>query len=353
MEKLERLRPIRCFFFGLCCVLVFVCSLSWNVMKNSPWHPRNIFICDTHPAENIVFPPVEEPDVRLERMLYPKPETLKPPRTDVLTITPWLAPIVWNGTFNSDILNAQFHKRGVRIGITTFAIKKYIRFLKDFLETGEKFFMVGHKVNYYIFTDRAQDIPNVTLSEGRNIHIINVTAYQRWQDVTMRRMQMIRDQTYTRFMNEVDYLVCVDVDMRFYGSVGVEILGDVFGTLHPGFFGASRAQFTYDRNPKSVACIPVDEGDFYYAGGYFGGIIEEVYKLTNYCHTAMMTDKAIGIEALWHDESYLNKYFLYYKPTKVLSPEYVWNNYYGSPRAVQIKRFIGIDKDYKEVRFRR
>ncbi|KAM4695612.1 histo-blood group ABO system transferase-like [Rhinophrynus dorsalis] len=284
-------------------------------------------------------------------MLYPKPETLKPTRTDVLTVTPWLAPIVWTDTYNIDILNEQFHQRRVRIGLTTFAIKKYVLFIKDFLETAEKFFMVGHKVNYYVFTDRANDIPNVTLGEDRNLIVLKVPAYKRWQDVTMRRMEMIHDNSHERFINEVDYLVCVDVDMRFYASVGVEILDKVFGTLHPGFFGASRQEFTYERRPESVACIPVDEGDFYYAGGYFGGKVEEVYKLTNHCHHAMLTDKENGIEALWHDESYLNKYFLYHKPTKILSPEYCWNDYYGSPAAVKVKRFIGVPKDYNEVRF--
>ncbi|KAG8447574.1 hypothetical protein GDO86_014904 [Hymenochirus boettgeri] len=274
-------------------------------------------------------------------------------RNDVLTYSPWLAPIVWNGTYNIDILNAQFHLRDVRIGLTTFAIKKYVMFLKDFLETAEKFFMVGHKVNYYVFTDRPNDVPNITLSEGRRVEIINVTGYQRWQDVTMRRMEMIHNQCAERFIKEVDYLVCVDVDMKFLANVGVEILGNVFGTLHPGFFGASRPQFTYERRPESVACIPVDEGDFYYAGGYFGGNVEEVYKLTNFCHNSMLKDKEMGIEALWHDESYLNKYFLYYKPKKILSPEYVWNDYYGSPAAVQVKRFIGVDKNYAEVRFKR
>ncbi|MEE6522846.1 hypothetical protein FKM82_021484 [Ascaphus truei] len=267
-------------------------------------------------------------------------------------MTPWLAPIVWDNTYNIDILNDQFHQRGVRIGLTMFAIKKYTVFVKTFLETAEKFFMVGHKVNYYVFTDRAKEIPNITLSEGRRLVVLDVPSYKRWQDVTMRRMEMIHNYSRELFINEVDYLVCVDVDMRFNDHVGVEILSNVFGALHPGFFGASRPEFTYERRSQSQACIPTDEGDFYYAGGYFGGIVEEVYKLTNHCHQAMMTDKENNIEAVWHDESHLNKYFLYHKPTKILSPEYIWNDYYGSPAAVKRKRFIGVPKDYAQIRFK-
>ncbi|XP_068106019.1 histo-blood group ABO system transferase-like [Hyperolius riggenbachi] len=286
-------------------------------------------------------------------MFYDKPECLKPIRTDVLTLTPWLAPIVWNGVFNRDILNAQFHQMDVRVGLTAFAIKKYVMFLPKFIESAEKFFMVGHKVNYYIFTDRVKEVSNFTLAEGRRVVTLEVPAYERWQDVTMRRMEMIRDYSMNRFTNEVDYLVCVDVDMVFLDDVGVEILSNVFGTLHPGFFGALRKEFTYERRPQSTAYIAFDAGDFYYAGGNFGGVIEEVIKLTNFCHNAMLEDKQKNVEALWHDESYLNKYFLFYKPTKILSPEYIWNNYYGSPAAVQKKRFLGIEKDYNVVRFRR
>ena len=48
---------------------------------------------------------------------------------------------------------------------------RYVAFLKDFLETAEKHYMVGYKVDYYIFTDRPGDIPNVTLAEGRRVSV--------------------------------------------------------------------------------------------------------------------------------------------------------------------------------------
>ncbi|KAG8447558.1 hypothetical protein GDO86_014891, partial [Hymenochirus boettgeri] len=279
-----------------------------------------------------------------------EPEILHPKRTDVLVITPWLAPIVWNGTYNIDILNKKYHQMGVHVGVTIFAVKKYTVFVKTFIKTAEKFFMVGHKVNYYVFTDRPDDIPKIALPEGRQMVILNVPSYQRWQEVSMRRMEMIRDFSQQRFIKEVDYLVCVDVDMQFTDDVGVEILSEVFGTLHPGFYGASRQHFTYERRPQSQAYIPQDEGDFYYAGGYFGGTVQEVYKLTDFCHKAMMTDKQDNIEAVWHDESYLNKYFLYHKPTKVLSIEYLWENHFKVPNVLQRRRFVAIPKQHNAIR---
>ncbi|XP_072287928.1 histo-blood group ABO system transferase-like isoform X2 [Pyxicephalus adspersus] len=334
LDKYEKGTRKKCFLAFLFITAVFIVSFYWYGTKPIKWHYEVLFRCS-------------------QKMLYDKPETFKPPRVDVLMVTPWLAPIIWDGSYNIDILNAQFHQRNVRVGITVFAIKKYTVFVKTFVETAEQFFMVGHKVNYYVFTDRPNYILNFTLPEGRQVVILEVPSYKRWQEVSMRRMEMIRDHAHQRFSKEVDFLVCVDVDMRFSDSVGVEILSDVFGTLHPGFYNGQRTGFTYERRKDSTAYIPTDEGDFYYAGGYFGGTVAEVYKLTNFCHNAMMTDKENNIEAIWHDESYLNKYFLYHKPTKILSPEYLWDNNIGVPGFLKRRRFVAVPKNHNAIRNKR
>ena len=51
------------------------------------------------------------------------------------------------------------------------------------------------------------------------------------------------------------------------------------------------------------------------------GSVVEVHRLTLACHQAMGVDLASGIEAVWHDESHLNRHLLDHKPLKVLSPE--------------------------------
>ncbi|XP_021563961.1 histo-blood group ABO system transferase, partial [Carlito syrichta] len=291
--------------------------------------------------------------VTLSRMVYPQPKVLTPCRKDVLVVTPWLAPIIWEGTFNIGILNEQFRLQNATIGLTVFAIKKYVVFLKLFLETAEKHFMVGHRVTYYVFTDRPADVPRVALGAGRRLVVLTVGTYARWQDVSMRRMQAISDFSERRFRHEVDYLVCADVDMQFDDHVGVEILSPLFGTLHPGFYGSSREAFTYERRPRSQAYISRDEGDFYYMGAFFGGSVQEVTRLSKACHQAMMVDQANGIEAVWHDESHLNKYLLYHKPTKVLSPEYMWDKQLlGWPAVMKKLRYVAVPKNHQEIRNR-
>ncbi|XP_050011133.1 histo-blood group ABO system transferase 1-like [Alexandromys fortis] len=294
-----------------------------------------------------------QPKMLTPRMVYAQPKMLTPSREDVLVLTPWLAPIIWEGTFNIDILNEQFRLQNTTIGLTVFAIKKYVVFLKLFLETAEQHFMVGHKVIYYVFTDRPAEVPQVPLGAGRKLVVLTVRNYSRWQDVSMHRMEMISDFSERRFLQEVDYLVCADVDMKFQDHVGVEILSALFGTLHPGFYRSSREAFTYERRPKSQAYIPHNEGDFYYMGAFFGGSVVEVHRLTKACHQAMVEDKANGIEAVWHDESHLNKYLLYHKPTKVLSPEYVWDQkLLGWPSIMKKLRYVAVPKNHQAIRNR-
>lgn len=64
-----------------------------------------ILLCGPHPYD------------LLSRAVTPLPR-----RVDVLVMTPWFAPIIWDGTFDSAILDAQF--RDTTIGLTVFAIKK-------------------------------------------------------------------------------------------------------------------------------------------------------------------------------------------------------------------------------------
>ena len=65
--------------------------------------------------------------------------------------------------------------------------------------------------------------------------------------------------------------------MKFRDHVGVDILSPLFGTLHPSFYGAARECFTYEHRPQSQAHIPRDQGDFYYMGALFGGLVVEVH----------------------------------------------------------------------------
>ncbi|XP_043937421.1 histo-blood group ABO system transferase-like [Protopterus annectens] len=286
----------------------------------------------------------------LPNLKYTKPSALQLPRTDVNILTPWLAPIIWEGTYNYDIINEQFKQGNHSIGLIVFAVKKYVQFLNEFLTTAELYFMLGHRVHYYVFTDRPEAVPKISLNENRFIHVLKTEPFKRWQDISMQRMESIRYHILNQFHKEVDYLVCADSDMKFNDHVGVEILGELVATIHPGFYASDRSSLPYERRSFSEAYVPKDMGDFYYMAAFYAGTVQEIYKLTSFCYESIEKDKKNAVEAVWHEESHFNKFLTYHKPTKVLSPEYIWDNNIKDEPFLKRKRFLAVPKNHKEIR---
>ncbi|XP_071187605.1 globoside alpha-1,3-N-acetylgalactosaminyltransferase 1-like isoform X1 [Salvelinus alpinus] len=291
-------------------------------------------------VQNIVSP---------ERLLYNQPSVLVG-RTDVMAVTPWLAPIVWQGTFDPDLVDIIYKSMNLTIATTVFAVGKYVRFLRDFLETAEKHFMVDFRVRYYVFTDRPDDVPSVNMSQGRHLSVIQVPGSNRWQEISARRMEIIQTAIERQISREADYIFCLDVDSKFHARWGAESLGRLVAVIHPWFYQATRDHFTYERRPASTAYIPMDEGDYYYAGAVFGGFVEDVYTLTKVCRNQLEEDARNSIEAAWQEESHLNRYLLYNKPSKLLSPEYQWDDTKTKTKEVKVIRFSTVIKNYAEIR---
>nr|XP_023673089.1 globoside alpha-1,3-N-acetylgalactosaminyltransferase 1-like [Paramormyrops kingsleyae] len=314
-----------------------MCDCSPKLLFPIPWQRKVLFRdrnCDLDSPKGLLY---KQPGITLGRC-------------DVVAVTPWSAPIVWEETFDPVLVDAIYKPKNLTIATTVFAIGKYIRFLRDFLETAEKHFMVDFKVHYHIFTDQPQEVPSVNLAAGRKIFVHQVPKLNRWQDISASRMQMIQTIIEEQLHREADYIYCQDVDAKFHFRWGAETLDRLVGQIHPWFYDLSRDQFTYERRPESTAYIPPGEGDFYYIGAMFGGRVEEVYKLVKRCHENLEADKANGIEAAWQEESHLNWYLLYNKPSKILSPEYLWDDKRDKTNVMKVVRLSHILKNYAEVR---
>ncbi|XP_035383237.1 globoside alpha-1,3-N-acetylgalactosaminyltransferase 1-like [Electrophorus electricus] len=284
-----------------------------------------------------------------DRLSYKQPSILNG-RKDVITVTPWLAPVVWEGTFHTTLIDAIYKMQNITVATTVFALGKYVQFLKDFLESAEKHYMQGYRVHYYIFTDQPEAVPTVTLGASRSLTTLKIPSSNRWQEITLHRMERLEKLIETQLTNEVDYIFSLDVDTKFYGHWGVETLGDIVAVIHPGYYSTPRDDFPYERRSESQAYIPYGKGDFYYGGAVIGGRVEKVHKLAKTCRMQLDVDKANSIEAAWQEESHLNKYFLYNKPTKILSPEYLWQDTKYITPDIKIIRFSQVIKNYAKVR---
>ncbi|KAG2470123.1 GGTA1 galactosyltransferase, partial [Polypterus senegalus] len=262
--------------------------------------------------------------------------------------THWHVPVVSENTFNREALNRHYKSKRLTIGLTVFALGKYLDyFLEQFLVSADKYFMTDHRVIIYVMVDEPSKIAHVEFGAKHSYKVFRIKKESRWQDISMMRMKTLSDLLSKYIQYEVDYLFCMDVDVNFIAPYGVETLGERVAQTQAWFFETTNEYFTYERRPESAAYIPMGEGDYYYHAASFGGTPSEVLKLVDHCYNGIIADKEKNIEAIWHDESHLNKYFLLNKPTKVLSPDYLWDfHIHGNENA----KLRWVPKDYGQVR---
>ncbi|XP_054472378.1 alpha-1,3-galactosyltransferase 2-like [Anoplopoma fimbria] len=270
-------------------------------------------------------------------------------RSDVQTCTSWNAPIIWEGMFDPDLYDEVHKKEGSSVALTVFAVGRYLdAYLMTFLNSSEHHFMLGLPVTYYVFTDVPEKVPDIKLAPQRSIKVIKVEKNSRWQDISMMRMKAISDAIGSDIRHRCSHVFCFDVDQVFTGRFGSEALGESVALLHAHYYHLPKSLFTYDRNPKSQAYMQT--GDFYYHAAIFGGSWKSVKALTDACYQSIMEDKENNVEALWHDESHLNKYMWIHKPSRVLSPEYCWDTSIDYRRDIQVTRLLWAPKYYDTLR---
>nr|XP_017502149.2 globoside alpha-1,3-N-acetylgalactosaminyltransferase 1 isoform X8 [Manis javanica] len=262
----------------------------------------------------------EKPFQPVAQSQYPQPKLLEQRPTELLTLMPWLAPIVSEGTFNPELLRHIYQPLNLTIGLTVFA--------------------VGNPAA----------IPRVPLGPGRRLSVLHIQKNSRWEEISTRQMEIIGQHIAETAHREVDYVFSVNVDMVFRNPWGPETLGHLVAAIHPGYYSVPRHQFPYERRPSSTAFVADSEGDFYYGGAVFGGRVASVYEFTRGCYMAILTDKANGIIAAWQEESHLNRSFISHKPSKVLSPEYLWDGRRPQPPSLKLIRFSTLDKDTSWLR---
>lgn len=224
----------------------------------------------------------------------------------------------------------------MNIGLLIIATNKYICFLQPLIESADSFFLNSQRVTYFIFTNL-----DFTLNSNRNIEIIKID-HKDWPWMTLGRYKIFTENSDK--LSEMDYLYYCDVDMRFVGEVGDEILSDRVATQHHGYYNM---RGTPETNPMSLACVFPYEEMQYFAGGFNGGTSNEYLKMSKHISNNIDIDYSNGLIAIWHDESHMNRYFIDNKPTLVLDPGYCFHE--GSTGNFT-KRLLALSKNHSEIR---
>ena len=196
----------------------------------------------------------------------------------------------------------------MNVGIFLIATGKYVDFVKPLCDDLDKYFLTNHEKTVYVFTD-ADEVPG----GATKIYY----EHKPWPHPTLYRYH-----AFTALNPQHDYYYYLDVDMRVVAPVGDEILGDLVGTRHPGFYKKSKLEFSQERRFLSAAFAPFRLLNYYYAGGFNGG--SKYLDMARTICKWIDLDQKYGYTPEWFDESYLNKYFAYNPPDVSLDPSYCY-----------------------------
>ena len=222
-----------------------------------------------------------------------------------------------------------------RVAVLVPATQKYTVFVPAILASLEKYFLKDCTVELIVLTDLPKRVPVRTL----------YIAHQPWPGVAIHKLHYLCQ--YAQELAEFDYLYVCDADMRVVAPVGREILGDLVVTKHAYFYGKPLDELPYERNPASTAYIAPGRGTAYFQKAFLGGRYANMLALGADPSAGIDADYANGLEAVWHDESHVNRYVVDHPPEVMLSPSYCYPE--GSDFPFEPK-ILALNKDHAVIR---
>lgn len=202
------------------------------------------------------------------------------------------------------------------IGIILLATNIYfllgLRFIKKFMYH----YRGDALINFYVFSDTKikdylpKDFANVRHYDANN---------ENWLDGTNSKFKNIL--SIKKDLKECDYLYYFDADTTVYGQFNENFLiGDTVAGIHCN--NSYEPIKPFDRNVNSAAYVPLESNleQIYYYGAFFGGKTSNVLKYVKEFRKGQIQDQKIGYEPVWNDESYINKYFHFNKPSLAIKP---------------------------------
>jgi len=234
----------------------------------------------------------------------------------------------------------------MKVAFLTIATNKYINMAKALYESMCIHAFVDNKaeVDFLCFTNLPQEFDD---TDGRINHKSIYLTHVPFPLISLLRYQYYA--TIENILKTYDYVYHIDCDMLLKDNIGEDILGDRVCVIHPGFpfEGISANRLPYDRNQKSKAYVSLNEGRHYYQNCFQGGLSYEFVNMCKLLRNDIEENLRENYIALWHDESYMNRYMVTNPPTKILPPTYAQPESWGLFGPTKI---LHVDKNHKEVR---
>lgn len=196
---------------------------------------------------------------------------------------------------------------------------RYREYARNLIASATQYF-VDHET--IIFTDEPSEFGNYA-----SIYPV-LYGHQGFPQASFRRYHAFTKVAL--LISQYQYCFYTDVDMRWVARVTEdEICSDgITATEHPGYVG--RVGTPENRQESRAYCPPAP---VYFCGGFNGGTTKAFLKMSKAISEAIDEDDRKGIQAIWVDESHLQRYLYDNPPAKILSPSFCYpeNDSYYKP----------------------
>lgn len=203
-----------------------------------------------------------------------------------------------------------------KIGIVCLCTNGYfplgIRFVKRFMQ----FYKGERKIKFFLFTNTD---PKEYLPENIDYKYTYVTN-DNWVDGTNLKFSSILSLEGN--VDDISHLYFFDGDTNIGREFTEEwFLGESVSGQHFADQSWMKDKKGFERNPRSKAYIPLNTTlpQCYMYGAFFGGSTEFMFKFCKTMVEWQKADKSWGYEPSVNDESFLNAYFHYNPPTKLVA----------------------------------
>lgn len=185
-----------------------------------------------------------------------------------------------------------------------------IRFINNFI----KHYKGTKKIIFHTFTEL--DIESYINDYNKDFFNIDFNKFENSDWVTgtnSKFLNILSLEGYGQWIYYFDADTNINIDFT-----DDWFLGDIVGGEH--YNNRWSDVKNYERNILSKAYIPMDTilEQTYFYGAFFGGISSNVMNMCKVLYNNQISDKVINYEPGCNDESYINHYFHYNKPTKIV-----------------------------------
>lgn len=183
-------------------------------------------------------------------------------------------------------------------------------FWDEFYKSCEKYFLPKCTKHYFVFSDS----PNI--KSNKNITVIYEKRLP-WPEAALAKFRYFL--SIKEKLLEYDFLYMFNANTKIIKDISEELFlptreEGLVWVIHIGYINKNNLYFPYERRSWSTAYIPYWEWQNYFFSATSGWTAQAYITLCETCNSWVNEDQEKSIIPIWHDESYINKFFyLHYR----------------------------------------